>query len=305
MVNYDTIIETVIDTVYLQSPSNNDWDIMKNIVETSNSSISSQISTLNTLIAGFSLIFVISSIFLSFYISFLVRKVKLAKKSIEEKEKKIDSLAKTVEETDAKIQSDISGLYAKLRNEESMTLLHRLEEEPLDIVNIEELLLARPLEKEGFPILKRAYIKLCELGQDIDVSEFLRPSPRKQFHLLFFQHYLGETILDNNLRPEMLKDFEFGMSCAFTRDIIKSTEDFCSALSDNTATFDKCDILVNYLKALNNSKYKDLVELKNIFENNISNHNLLPNAIEKCMQDKVYLALFGITPSTEEQNQQE
>ena len=111
MVNYDTIIETAIDTVYLHSPSNNDLDIVKNIVETSNSSISSQISTLNTLIAGFSLIFVIASVFLSFYISYLVRKVKIAKKSIEEKEKKIDSLAKTVEETDHKIQQQHKKNY--------------------------------------------------------------------------------------------------------------------------------------------------------------------------------------------------
>lgn len=294
----DTIVETVTDTIYLQSSNNNDLDFIKSIVEISNSSISNQLTTLNALIAGFSLIFVISSIFLSIYISYLVRKVKKAKESIEEKENVINSLAKTVKETDEKIQSNISGLYTQLRAEETLTLLRRLEEEPLDIVNLEEPLLARPLGEDGFPILKRAYIKLLKLGQEIDVSDYLRPSLRKQFHLLFFQHYLRKTILDDDLRPEVSKDFEFGISCAFKRDIIKSTEDFCSALSYNTASFDKELILTNYLKAINNSKYSDLADLKNILEKNIYDQALLPNAIEKCTQDKVYLTLFGVTPPT-------
>ena len=123
----DTIVETVTDTIYLQSSNNNDLDFIKSIVEISNSSISNQLTTLNALIAGFSLIFVISSIFLSIYISYLVRKVKKAKESIEEKENVINSLAKTVKETDEKIQSNISGLYTQLRAEETLTLLRRLE----------------------------------------------------------------------------------------------------------------------------------------------------------------------------------
>lgn len=105
-----------------------------------------------------------------------------------------------------------------------------------------------------------------------------------------------DSILDNDLNKEIHAFISIGMACAFKRDIIKTTEDFCRALSITSVPFDKRIYLVDYLKALNSSKYKDLIELKNIFENNILNQSLLPNAIEKCTQDKVYLDLFGITP---------
>ena len=103
-------------------------------------------------------------------------------------------------------------------------------------------------------------------------------------------------MMDDNIREELCPFFSKGIRAAFKRDIINTTVDLCYALSDNSATFDKGTILVDYLKAINSSKYSDLAELKYILENNISNQNLLPNAIEKCTQDNVYLTLFGITP---------
>lgn len=335
MVKYDTIVDTVIDTIYLQKSSGNDIEIIKTIVETSNSSISNQLSALDNLISGTSLALGIIGIVLGVYIAWLEIKVKKAKtsieekekiirsladtvkktdeemqkdisilekkvnaarESIEEKEKDINSLAETVEKTNEKIQNDIGGLYKKLRKEESLTLLKRLDEEPQDITNLGDLLLARQLPPEGFAILKSAYMKLLALGEDVCVRIGFSISKKELYLLMFFQHYMYDSLLDNDLNKEIHAFVATGMDCAFKRDIIKTTEDFCSALSDNNAKFDKEIILVDYLKALNNSKYCNLSELKNIFENNISNLNLLPNAIEKCTQDNVFLALFNITP---------
>ncbi len=297
MSQYDTIIRTVSDTVYLQC-SSNDVAIIKDIVEISNSSISSQISTLNAFIAGFSFIFVIAGIFLGLYIFRLEKRVVKIKDNIEEKESTIKFLAKTIEETDTKIKNDIGGLYTKLREEETLTLLKRLDEEPQDITNLGDMLLARQLPSEGFLLLKSAYKKLLPIGEDICQRVGFSLSKKELYLLMFFQHYMYESLLDNDLSEEMHSFISTGMDCAFKRDIIKTTEDFCKAISINTVSFDKKDYLADYLKALNNSKYKDLIELKNIFENNISSQNLLSNAIEKCAQDNVYLSLFGITDSS-------
>ena len=292
MIVHDTIRDTLL---YVQNV-NSDLDVVKNIIEASNSSIGNQISMLNVFIAGFSLIFVIAGIFLGIYISRLEKRVLKIKDNIEEKETIINTLAKEVEETDKKIQSDISGLYMRLREEESLALLKRLDDEPQDVSNIGSLLLARQLQSEGFLILRSAFLKLLQLGEVADEGDFVYPSYKEQYLLLFFQHYMNLSMTDDTIREELRNFLPNGIMAAFKRDIIKTTMDLCSALSDNTATFDKGTILVDYLKALNNSKYSNLTDLKNIFENNISNQNLLPNAIEKCTQDNVYLALFGITP---------
>lgn len=83
------------------------------------------------------------------------------------------------------------------------------------------------------------------------------------------------------------------MDCAFKGDIIKSTIDFCRALSNEDATFEKTPLLIDYLKALNQSKYKGLEELRIIFQDNLDKV-LLVEAIDKCTTDKVYLGLFGV-----------
>ena len=289
------ILSTTIpsDTIQYLQNINDNIDAVRRIVDVSNSTIANEISAVNTMLVAFTIVFALVGIFLGFYITWLKNKISKMNNNIAEKEQKIISLANTVEETDKKIQSDISGLYEKLRNEETMTLLRRLVEEPQDISNLSDLLLARPLSNKGFSIIKQAFMKLKSLGPEIDEDRFIEPSYRRQYTLLFFQHYLRESVLDDELRPEIIKDFERNMACAFKRDIIKSTEDFCHALSVSNAPFDKVMLLADYLKALNQSKYSNLVELKNIFQEKV-NKDILVEAIDRCTTDEVYLGLFGV-----------
>jgi len=303
MAQYDTIIRTVIDTVYLQS-SSNDVDMIKGIIEISNSSISNQISTLNVFIAVFSLFFVITGFFIGAYISRLEKRIVDIKRQIEDKETVINILAKTVEETDKKIRSDISGLYAQLRDEESITLLKRLEEEPQDINNLCEILLARQLKPDWFVHIRTAFYNLLELGDVANESVGFNPSYKQGYLIIIFQDYMYYAINDDKMWPE-IKPLLVGLiNNEFKRDIIKTTSDFCMALSEKKFTFDKCSALVEYLTALNNSKYSNLPELRNIFEEMILDRNLLPDAIDKCTNNKVYLKLFEINPPSEAQNQQ-
>ena len=281
------------DTLQYLQYINDNIDAVRRIVDVSNSTIANEISAVNTMLVAFTIVFGIVGVLLGIYISWLQRKVSKMSDNIEEKEQKIILLAKTVEDTDNKIQSDISGLYAKLRKEETLTLLRRLEEEPEDITNLADLLLARPLDDDGFPILKKAFEKLMAIHLEVGKDVLVDSSLETRYVLLFFQHYLFQSILDDKLRSEVVKDLDSCMNCAFKHDIIKSTKDFCRALSNDDATFEKKQLLIDYLKALNQSKYKDLEELKDIFQEYLDK-DLLVDAIDKCTTDKVYLCLFGV-----------
>jgi hypothetical protein len=286
------------DTLQYLQNINDNIDAVRRIVDVSNSTIANEISAVNTMLVAFTIVFGIVGVLLGVYISWLQRKVSRMSDNIAEKEQKIITLANTVEETDRKIHSDISGLYEELRNEETMALLHRLVEEPLDISNLSQLLFSRSLNAEGFVVLKQAYTKLKSLGPEIDEDRIIEPSYRQQYIIIFFQHYLRESILDEDLRPDITKEYSRSIGCAFKRDIIKSTEDFCMALSDSKVLLDKVSLLVEYLKALNQSKYCNLEELKNIFQDKL-NSDLLVEAIDKCSTDKVYLTLFGVQAPNE------
>lgn len=286
------------DTIQHLRNINDNVDAVLRIVDVSNSTIANEISAINTMLVAFTIVFGVVGVLLGVYISWLQRKVSKMSDNIAEKEQKIINLANTVEETDRKIHTDIAGLYEDLRKEETMTLLRRLEEEPLDISNLSSLLMTRTLSGEGFTILKQAYIKLKSLGPEIDNDRFLEPSFRQQYIVIFFQHYLRESVLDEDIRPDIVKECKYSMNCAFKRDIIKSTEDFCMALSDSKVQFDRVLLVVDYLKALNQSKYANFVELKSIFQEKLD-PSLLVEAIDKCTTDKEYLGLFGVAAPTE------
>ena len=278
---------------YIQNMNDN-IDAVRRIVDVSNSTIANEISAVNIMLVAFTIVFGIVGVFLGIYISWLQRKVSKMSDNIEEKEKKIVSLAKAVQATESMIQSDISGLYEKLRKEETLELLRRLEVEPKDITNLLDILLARSLEDDGFPILKNAYLKLISLGDEADERVRYAGASRKQeYLLLFFQHYMYLSIQDDDLRNDIVKEFDYVMACAFKRDIIKTTEDFCKALSVKGASFHKKSLLIDYLKALNNSKYCNLIELEIIIQEN-TNKDLLVDAIDQCTSEKVYLEMFRI-----------
>ena len=207
-------------------------------------------------------------------------------------------------ETDEKIQSDISGLYSKLRNEESLTLLKRLEEEPQDVNNLFQILAARKLSPELFCHLRTAFCNLLELGDVANEDDGIHCSYRETFLILLCQHYMQNAVKDDRIRKELQSPLTLTkiINSEFKKDIIKTTQDLCLALCDNDCTFDKCGTLVIFLTALNDSKYSELSELKKIFEEKISDKNLLSDAIKKCEQNKNYIKLFGIIPQAEGTN---
>lgn len=291
------------DTLGYFQNLNDNIDAIRNIVDVSNSTIANEISAVNTLLVVVSIIWGVFSFGVGIYITLLQNKMVKIKRELYAKEETINEIAKKVEDTDNKIQSDISGLYKQLREEETMTMLRRLEEEPQDISNLSKLLLARPIGNDGYPILKSAYIKLLELEKEKENEQSENDIINNYYNyncsflLLFFQHYMYNAILDNDIREDLRIGFDNECKCAFKSDIIKSTKDLCKALSKSDAPFEKEPILVDYLKAINGSNFKNLIELKNIFQEEI-NSSLLVSAIEKCTSDKVYLEMFDIVDSS-------
>ncbi len=295
------ISNTSEDTLkYLQNINEN-IEAVKQIVDISNSTIANEISAVNTLLVAFTIIFGLVGIGLGIYITWLQKKISKMNDSIEKKEQNIMLLTQKVEDTNNKIQSDINGLYKQLREEETTTLLKRLEEEPQDINNIMGLLLARSIGIEGYLPLKTAYLNLLKIRVELKEEDFF--SYKISYLILFFQHFLYLSMLDDDIREDLREEFEKICWCAFKRDIIKSTKEFCLVLSKSDVPFEKEPILVDYLKAINQSKFRELVELKNIFQDEIKNQSLLVEAIDKCTTDKVYLSLFGIETPDQTDNE--
>lgn len=281
-------------------------DMLSNIVETSNGSIANQLSAANYLLAIVAILIVVGGAILGFYIRRKKNEVEKMVRMVDEKRKLVDAMAAATKELDEHINSNIKGLYQKLRKEETDSLLERLVLEPQDIGNLIELLLARDLDDEGFVKIREAYLNLEPEQDDKALVEngMIRVSAmshEEEYLLLFFQHYCYQAIKDDEIRPELIKKFRTNCNNAFKRDIIKTTIDLCRALTECTSTFNKEEVLTAYLKALNHSQYKSFIDLKNIFEQNIMPKSLLDVAKEQCAKDGEYLSLFGIdNPETGE-----
>lgn len=283
------LIFCLIGTIDQSSSTNEAIETINHLVSVSNETISNQIAAVNTLLMVFSIILALIGAGLGIYITKLHNKALRIKSSFEEKEQTILELAKTIEETDRKIQNDLKGLFKQLQHEETIALLKRLEDEPLDINHLCPQLLTRSLDEDCFHIVKNAYFKFLETKpQPNDFYE-----KRCNYRILLFQHFSYLSLLDEDLRDDFVDGFSISTLAAFKQDIIKSTKDICKALAIDSAPFNKVDILTSYLKAINLTKFRDLLEIKNTLEEKVKD-SILIDAIENCRNDKCYLSMFGV-----------
>lgn len=280
-------------------------EFLLNVVETSNDGVSNQLSAANNLLALVAVIVAIIGIWLGFYIAKKKQQIEMMAatveskkmtveqlaKTVDEKKEKVDIIAKATEDLDKKIHNDLSGLYKDLRNEETNALLERLILEPQDIDNLCTILCARDIDEKGYEKLRTAYLKMRKmLGEPM--QENVVNDYSEHFMVLFYQHFFYNALKDYEISPDFDNYYYAIFSRAYKRDVIKSTIDLCKTLSEETSTFNKEHVLTSYLKALNNSQYSELIELKNIFEQNIVPQTLLQDAIECCKKEKIKLVIF-------------
>ena len=289
-------------------------DLMYSVVESANSGVANQLSTITLWLEFIAIVIAVGGGILGFYISKKRREIEKMAQTVDEKAVKVDSIAKTTKDLDNKIHNDLTGLYQQLHQEETKSLLERLVLEPLDISNIIKLLLARDIDENNFGLLREAFLKFLETVRDdsnenaTDENDYAIGGsyyePNYNYQILFFQHYCEQSIKDDVIRPYMMEQLIDIIDGAFKRDMLKSTKGLCKALSDEYSTFDKEDVLIGFLKALNNSKHKEYAELKDLLENDVD-PGLLVRAKDKCKEQKEYLALFGIQPPKADDSEKE
>lgn len=230
------------------------------------SQISAQIEATSFNITIFGILIGLIAVGLGVYVTFIERKIVQLRdenKSLLDETKRAKN---EVEDLNNKIQNDVYGLFLKIKKEETNHLLERLIKVPKDITNLFHELASRELDDNDFQKIKQAYLKLKGLESHKSFID--------NYHVLFFQHFLYQTMEDNSLHSEVLTNYQTCVDCAFDNDILKTTNDFIRFIVRDR----NIDKYINEIKifstAIANSEFKEFSELfESIFELLINNEN--------------------------------
>lgn len=222
-------------------------DKQKDIIAQEQTAIGNSLGAASCLLAVFSLIIAIGGVILGWYISKKKKEVEKLLKTVEKKKTEVIDTGKKVSDLNKEINENVEGLYARLRQEETTTLLKRLVEVPEDISNLSSLLLSRPLLPNDFKILLEAYENLLKEN----------PDEKRGYILLFFQHFCGQSIKTDLLRKDIIDFFPSGLECAFKQDVINSLSSLIEVLNSTTIEGGNENVLAKYIKALNESRHKE------------------------------------------------
>lgn len=145
-------------------------ETQKEIIGQEQSAIENSLNGTTLRIDIFAIVLAVAGIILGVYIS---RKEKSMKELLAQVEKLEERTSKTkdeIVELNDNINSDIEGLYDRLKKEETASLFRRLVEVPWDISNIGTLLLARKVDISNFKYLTLAYRNLKNSGTDEQIG---------------------------------------------------------------------------------------------------------------------------------------
>lgn len=230
-------------------------------------SISNQISSASYNLTLFGVLFGVAALGLGAYITFIERKtisIREENRSLLAKTKQIKDEVVNINEL---IQKDIYGLYIKIKREESLHILNRLNKVPKDITNLMNELLSRELKEEDYYSLKKAYAKLKK-----DSYPNTNKQELKDYQLLFFQHFLDLSTMDEEINDDLIPFYEDAISCAFENDIVKSTEDFMKAVIDLGYQIKGTEIN-HFMTALSKSEFKDFKLIYEIIFKQLANRS--------------------------------
>ncbi len=268
----------------------------RNINDKTFNSISTQISAASLTLTIMGIAFAIIAIIVGVYVTYVERKI--IKIGVENKEllAKNEKIKNDVEDLNKLIQGDIQGLFSKLKRQETIDLLDRLTRVPKDISNICSLLLSRELQIDDFDKLKKAYQKL----NTVDGSY------KSSYKLLFFQHFLTNTLKDDDLKKEILDFIPSAIQAAFENDILKSTHDFVVAVVDKGLNNFK-EETNEFFKGLCSSQHKDYNPVyATLFDSLKTRQNRFDflNLIDSSNETRIAKIAFGKTLIREYSEQQ-
>lgn len=203
--------------------------------------------------------------------------------------------AKMLQQLHADIQNNLQTIYAKLRREDTISLLKRLVDVPEDITNISRILLARTLEKEDFTILLEAYhnliIRSAELSGETDVVKLrLKNSDfvnwEAAYALQFAQHFMDKAVIVPDIRTIVQPRFKVLFNeCFFRNDAEKSTIDFKQGVS-SLGEGVQAELLADYIKAMSQSPYAIFRDWYKLLLSNLSERQLSEIWDKVSAQDK-------------------
>ena len=238
-------------------------------VDRANEAVANQIAASSHTIQAWGIVFSVLSVLLTgcgivfgYYINRMWEKTSAATKNVKEQ-------LLQVKEISEDIQNNMSAIYKRLKREETIALLSRLEEIPEDIVNISKILLSRVLQEEDFPKLLNAYHNLISRGLELtglsSVSELRRHSndfrsQEASYSLQFAQHFMGKSIADAELRKILQPRFGALLKgCFFRNDAEKSTIDFKKGVSTLDVQL-QTELIKDYVLAMTQSPYAKFTE---------------------------------------------
>ncbi|MEJ7740591.1 MAG: hypothetical protein WKF97_24505 [Chitinophagaceae bacterium] len=243
----DSILNAKLNTVNIRIKElEKEIETERNINDKTFNSISTQISAASLTLTIMGIAFTVIAIIVGVYVTYVERKIIKIGEENKGLLNKNERIKKDVEDLNRLIQGDIQGLYEKLKRQETIDLIDRLNKVPKDVSNISTLLLSRELHTEDFDKLRKAYQKLNNVGS----------SYKDDYKLLFFQHFLTLTLKDEDLKKEILDYIPTAIRCSFENDILKSTHDFIVAVIDKGLNNFKNEIN-KYFVGLSSSEHKN------------------------------------------------
>ena len=241
---------------------NNNYEYQLKIHDQTLNSISSQIDATSFNLSIFAILFGILAIGLGIYVTWVERKIikiREETKSLLEETKNTKNEVVIINDL---IQKDLYGPFIKIKREETLHILKRLQNIPKDICNFSNVLLSRELKKEDYELLRNAFIKLKSEGDAYEEDELTNYGD--SYILLFFQHFLDLATKDEEVNHDLIKYYKSSIDCSFENDITKSTEDFIKCIID--LGYQNKSLEINeFFSAINNSKFKDFKKVYKIF----------------------------------------
>ncbi len=172
------------------------------------------------------------------------------------------------------IQKNSQKIYTSMRREETTALLIRLEEIPEDIVNISKTLFTRNLSDADFTKLLNAYSNLIARSKELSnisttaelrTKDFEFASLENSYMLLFAQHFMGKSIVKEEIRESLRSRFFLLFNeCFFRNDAEKSTKDFKQGILNLSDEKLQMDLMKEFVEAIIQSRYQKLTELYDI-----------------------------------------
>lgn len=227
-------------------------------------SISKQLDAATYNLSLFGILFGIAAICLGIYVTYVERKIVRIGEENRELLQKNEKIKTEVEDLNKLIQNDIYGLHLKIKREETINILDRLNKIPKDIANVCSVLLSRELLPDDFNKLRSAYLKVKASCMNDEGEEDGFNHYTDQYKLVLFQHFLNQVMKDEELRKDITDFIYHGIQGAFENDIIKSTSDFTSAIIDLGMHNFNIEIS-KYFEGLSASSHKNYLEVYKVF----------------------------------------